>query len=122
MDWLPAALGAFLVACAAAFALLPLVRGTSQPTSITDAAAFHRFDIYRQVVELEFDHQVGKLSTEDYRQLSAELLSQAGQSLRDQRDDLAELDAEIEREIAAARAAFAAARSAHAERPAGTPS
>jgi hypothetical protein len=124
MDWLPTLLGVALVACAAAIALLPLVRGAPQLSSTSDSEpeSVDRFDLYRQVLELEFDHQVGKLSREDYQQLSTELLGQAGLSLREERTSLAELDEEIEREIAAARAAFAAARSARTERPAGTPS
>ena len=124
MDWLPTLLGVVLVACAAAIALLPLVRGAPQPSSTSDSepVAVDRFDLYRQVLELEFDYQVGKLSREDYQQLSSELLGRAGVSLREEQTNLAELDEEIEREIAAARAAFAAARSARTERPAGTPS
>jgi hypothetical protein len=124
MDWLPTLLGVALVACAAAIALLPLVRGAPQLSSTSDSEpeSVDRFDLYRQVLELEFDYQVGKLSREDYQQLSTELLGQAGLSLREERTSLAELDEEIEREIAAARAAFVAARSARTERPAGTPS
>jgi hypothetical protein len=124
MEWLPTLLGVLLVACAAVIALLPLLRGDSRhaSTSTSDGVPGERSELYRQVLELEFDHQVGKLSTEDYRQLSAELLGQAGVSLREERTGLVELDDEIEREIAAARAALAAARSAHAEKPAGTPS
>ena len=120
MEWLPTLLGVLLVACAAVIALLPLVRGDAQAAAASRGVPVDRIDLYRQVLELEFDHQVGKLSTEDYRQLSAELLGQAGVSLREERAGLAELDEEIEREISAARAAFAAARSVHAERPAPT--
>jgi len=56
-------------------------------------------------------------------------MAEAGQALRDEQGSIGELDEEIEREIAAARAAFAAARqwqdSERAEdrkRAAGTPS
>ena len=112
-DVLPTLLGIALVAAAAAFALLPFVRGVSE--SSNDAAepeplGTERGQLYRQVIELDFDRQLGKLSEEDYRELSAGLLSQAGQLLREERGTLGELDEEIEREIAAARAAFAAAR------------
>ena len=73
-------------------------------------------------MELEFDVQVGKLAAEDYEQLSRALLAEAGQALKQERGSTAELDAEIEREIAAARAAFAAARQTRrARKPAGTP-
>jgi hypothetical protein len=62
------------------------------------------------VLELEFDHQMGKLSRSDFEQLSAQLLAQAGQALSEERGSLSAIDEQIEREIAAARAAFAAAR------------
>jgi hypothetical protein len=121
MDWLPIALGVLLVTLAAAFTLLPLVRGAPPPASTSEPTPTERFELYRQVLELEFDVQVGKLAPDAGRELSSELLAQAGVSLRDERAGLAELDDEIEREIAAARAAFAAARSARPQRPAGTP-
>ena len=119
MEWAPTLLGILLVACATVIALLPLVRGAAQPESTSEAVPAERFELYRQVLELEFDHQLGKLSSDDFQQLSSQLLRQAGLSLHEERTGLAELDEEIEREIAAARAAFAAARSV---RTAGTPS
>jgi hypothetical protein len=122
MELLPTLIGVVLVACAAGFALLPLVRGAPSPSPASQPALRERYDLYRQVMELEFDYQVGKLAREDYEQLSAELLGQAGSLLREERGTLADLDAEIEHEIAAARAAFAAARAADAQRPAGAPS
>jgi hypothetical protein len=121
MDWLPIALGVTLVSLAAAFALLPLVRGAPASDSASQSQAGERVELYRQVLELEFDVKVGKLSADEARELSSQLLAQAGESLREERAGLAELDDEIEREIAAARAAFAAARTARPQRPAGTP-
>jgi cytochrome c-type biogenesis protein CcmI len=125
---IPTILGIVLVAAAAAFVLLPLARGPQIVAEVPEAAP-DRFGLYRQVLELEFDRELGKLSTEDFEQLSGELLAEAGQALRDERGAVGELDAEIEREIAAARAAFVAARawsnSEEAEdrkHPAGTPS
>jgi len=109
-DVLPIVVGIALVALAAAFALLPFARGTSVEPTVPDEPAVNRFDLYQQVVELEFDYQVGKLAEPDYKELSAELLAQAGQALREERGSVAEVDAEIENEIAASRAAFAAAR------------
>jgi hypothetical protein len=121
-DALPTILGIALVALAAGFALLPLARGSKAPEMTSEASlTTDRSLVYRQVLELEFDYQLGKLSTEDYHQLSAELLGQAGQLMREEHGDLAELDEEIEREIAAARAAFSAARqSGRSKRTAGT--
>ena len=69
-------------------------------------------------LELEFDQQTGKLSAEDFESLSRELLSRAGQLLHTQQAEgeavaarpETDIDAEVEREIAAARKAFARAR------------
>jgi hypothetical protein len=124
-DILPTILGIALVAAAAAFALVPFARAAT-PDPLFDPSepgSTDRFGLYRQVMELEFDVQVGKLAAEDYEQLSRALLAEAGQALKEERGNTAELDDEIEREIAAARAAFAAARQTRQTRkPAGTPS
>ena len=109
-DVLPTILGIILVAAAAAFALVPFARGVRDEALTSEAELPDRFVLYRQVLELEFDHQLGKLSAEDLAVQSRDLLAEAGQALRDERGSLGELDDEIEREIAAARAAFAAAR------------
>jgi cytochrome c-type biogenesis protein CcmI len=122
----PVILGVLLVALAAAAALLPLLRGApAQPatTPATDPADAERFALYRQVLELEFDQQTGKLSSEDFEVLSRDLLGQAGRLLHARQAEVAQaegepvaatpasdIDAEIEREIAAARKAFARAR------------
>jgi hypothetical protein len=118
MEWLPTVIGIALVTAAAALALLPLVRAAPR-ASLTPAepVSSERLALYRQVMELEFDLQLGKLSAADFEQLTAELLSQASVSMREERAGMHELDDEIEREIAAARAAFAAARSARAVTP-----
>jgi hypothetical protein len=121
-DFLPTLVGIALVACAAGFALLPLARGSRAAPVRAAAPASDRSLIYQQVLEVEFDYQVGKLSTEDFSLLSAQLLGQAGELMRAERGDIGELDDEIEREIAAARAAFAAVRrTAGSKRAAGTP-
>jgi cytochrome c-type biogenesis protein CcmI len=121
---LPTVMGIALVAAAAAFVLLPFARGARSEASASssESAPTDRFFLYRQVLEMEFDHQLGKLSTEDYQHLSNELLAEAGQALREERGSIGEIDAQIEAEIAAARAAFAAARSSTARKTAGTPS
>jgi cytochrome c-type biogenesis protein CcmI len=122
-ELLPTILGIVLVAIAAGFALLPLARGTRPAAESSNALEdTDRAPIYRQVLELEFDYQLGKLSSEDYHQLSAELLARASELMRAEQGELSELDDEIEREIAAARAAFSAAReSGRARRAAGSP-
>src|SRR5689334_10437810 len=105
-DFLPAVLGIILVAAAAAFVLLPFARGAqTERTLSADIGSVDRFTIYRQVLELEFDRDMGKLSSADFEHLSAELLAQAGGAMREERGTLGEVDKEIEREIAAARAA-----------------
>jgi hypothetical protein len=118
-DVLPSIIGILLVAVAAAFVLLPFARGAHVEATPSENAAQDRFGIYKQVLELEFDHQLGKLSTTDFEQLSRQLLAQAGEALRVERGTLSAIDAEIEREIAAARAAFAAARRAQPEKVVG---
>jgi hypothetical protein len=110
-DLLPSILGILLVAAAAVFVLFPFARGAqAERTMSADVGTPDRFGLYRQILELEFDRDMGKLSPADFDALSAELLAQAGEALREQRGTLGALDEEIEREIAAARAAFAAAR------------
>jgi hypothetical protein len=115
-DVLLTILGVALVAAAAAFALVPFVRSTRPSAWTSDELPTDRYALYRQVLELEFDFQVGKLAAADYEQLTAALLAQAGEALREERGSLGEVDEEIEREIAAARAAFAAARGMEASR------
>ena len=109
-DLLAAIVGIVLVAAAAAFALLPFMRASRSVDAAIEDSSPDRLGLYRQVLELEFDFQLGKLSSDDYDELSGRLLTQAGQALRQERGNLAEIDAEIEREIAAARAAFVAVR------------
>jgi hypothetical protein len=128
-DVLLTILGIILVAAAGAFALVPFARGARADAVTSEPAVPDRFVLYRQVLELEFDHQLGKLSAEDFKQQSSELMAEAGEALREERGSIGELDEEIEREIAAARAAFAAARqwqdterAEYRKRAAGTPS
>jgi hypothetical protein len=117
-DLLPSVIGIVLVAAAAAFVLLPFTRGAQVETIVSsELSSSDRFALYRQVLEMEFDRDMGKLSQADFEQLSAELLAQAGAALRDERGTLGAVDQEIEREIAAARAAFAAARQAGRAQP-----
>jgi hypothetical protein len=130
-DLLPSIVGIALVAAAAALVLLPFARGARADASpaIAEPGTPDRFAIYQQVLDMDFDRQLGKLSAEDYDKLSTELLGEAGQALREERGTLGEIDQEIEQEIAAARAAFAAARQGSSAKPArrrrkaaGTPS
>jgi hypothetical protein len=115
-DLLPSIIGIVLVALAAAFVLLPFARGAHTEQVVPTIVGADRMALYRQIMELEFDRDMGKLSQSDFDELSAQLLAEAGAALRAERGALSEVDDEIEREIAAARAAFAAAR-AHVRAP-----
>jgi hypothetical protein len=122
MDVLPAAIGILLVGLAAAFALVPFARGAPDDSETSPALPAHdeRLKIYGQVLELELDQELGKLSEDDYRALSSGLLAQASVLLQEERGVTTALDDELEQEIAAARAAFAAARKRTRRRAAGS--
>ncbi len=111
-DVLPTIIGIVLVAGAAAFALLPFAQGSASLADLAgpEVTQVDRFELYREIMELEFDLDMGKITPEDFQLLSTELLAEAGAALQAEKGSLGEIDAEIEREIAAARAAFAAAR------------
>jgi hypothetical protein len=122
MDVLPTVIGILLVGVAAAFALVPFARGAPDDTESSPALPAHdeRLKIYQQVLELELDQELGKLSEDDYRTLSGGLLAEASVLLEQERGATAALDDELEQEIAAARAAFAAARKRTRRRAAGS--
>src|SRR4051794_20907558 len=119
MEALPAAAGILLVLALVAFVLWPLVTASGELAAPgqTDFAA-ERLRLYRQVIELEFDVQTGKLAQEDYTQLSAQLLGQASALLSESGASEDEVEQEIEREIAAARRAISAHRATSSEVPA----
>lgn len=102
--------GVVVVAIAALFAFLPLARARRAPAecppSEPNDAAARRFAIYRQLLDLELDHRTGKLSAEDQALFTSELLAQATVLLREESQELEDLNAAIEREIAAARQAL----------------
>lgn len=120
-DLFPTIAGVLLVLVAAGIVLAPLARRGS--TESLDAAEADRtelrFRLYRQVLDLELDRDTGKLSTQDFQVLSTELLQQAVLLLEEHQPDDADLEAAVEREIAAARAAFQSLRRAHAAAPQG---
>lgn len=100
------ALGGLVVAAALAFVVLPLVRGTRSqvvtPPAPTPAEA--RAEIYRELLEADLDHRVGKITDEDYRALSEALLARAASLISVEDAESAAADQQIEREIAAMRA------------------
>jgi hypothetical protein len=120
MDTLPILLGVLLVVGVAAFALLPLMRPRQSNDLVVPVAeepALDRMRLYQAVIDLELDYQTGKLSQGDFERLSAELLAQAGDQLRTSDREHDDIDAQIEREIAAARRAFASARACSEAEP-----
>ena len=102
-------LAAIVVGAALAFVAWPLVRPT--PTSqqadpaASDEAAFasRRQAIYDEILELELDRQVGKLSDADFRELSEAALERAASVLAEADTSQAATDEYLEREIASVR-------------------
>ena len=113
-DLLPVLSGLAVVAAAAAFALWPLLnRAPSGPgAGEWPVASPTRFDLYRQVLDLEFEVQTGKLSPEDFAHLRADLLARAAADLRVGQTLEDTIDTEVEREIALARQALGGERPA----------
>lgn len=107
-DLLPTLAGLLLVVAAAIFASWPLLHRGSEPAAADSAMlsadpTAERLLIYKQVLELEFDLQMGKLSKADFEAVSAELLGQAAALLRAEGHEADSTDLQIEREIAEAR-------------------
>lgn len=110
--------GIVAVAGSALFTFLPLARSRRASAEILTAGpnntAPRRFAIYRQLLDLELDHRTGKLSAEDQAVFTAELLAHASALLQEESQDLGDLDAAVEREIAAARQALEVRRASEA--------
>jgi hypothetical protein len=106
-----AVVGLLIALAALLFVLYPLV--TTSPRAATvasiDEAAERRRDLYRQILELEFDQKLGKLDESDAREQSEQLLRQAAALLPADGTVPPDASAEIEREIAALRQALAGA-------------
>ena len=112
-DVLPTILGIVAGGRRGRFVLLPFARGVrsrrGRPRTSRSAPTVSA--LYRQVLELEFDHQLGKLSTEDYRAPVARAAwPKPGRRCAKNAAAWASWTRRSKREIAAARAAFAAAR------------
>lgn len=109
------ALGGLVVLAVLAFVVLPLVRRQGEQPVATPGTrpaselAAERAEIYRELVELELDQQVGKLAEADFRDLSEALLARAAALISQEEAQGSSVEAEIEREIAAMRAALKAA-------------
>jgi hypothetical protein len=108
-DLLPTAAGVLAVVFVALFAVLPLMRSPRAPSAAVEpveAVAAERQRLYRQVLELEFDRDTGKVSADDFEALSNDLLGRAAAHLRASRTAEQSIDDQVEREIAAARRAL----------------
>ena len=110
-------LGALVVLAVLAFVALPLVGGRSTAATVTDAPdpTLERAAIYRELLELELDLKVGKLAEADYREHSEALLARAAAIIAQEDASSTAADDQVEREIAAARAAFRQAETPPAE-------
>jgi hypothetical protein len=106
-----AALGLLLALAALLFVLLPVLR----PASTVQEAGrrgrereAQRRELYRQILEIEFDQRTGKIAPDDAQQLSERLLARAAQlvAVDGRQPTVADAAAEIEREVAALRRAL----------------
>ena len=104
-------LGTLAVLAALAFVAYPLFRRSDHAPPSAEAPetfAERRAAIYRELLELEFDHRVGKLSDADFRQLADACLARATALVAAEEQTTEALDARVEREVAAMRAAMQA--------------
>lgn len=101
-------LAALVVLAVLAFVVLPLVRGVKAAPGATVAltTAQERAAIYQELVELELDQRVGKVTEADYREQADVLLARAAALISEEDAQLSAADDQIEREIAAMRAAL----------------
>ncbi len=112
MSYLPAAVALLIGLVVIAYVVWPLL-STNAESLVSDADGdetlelIHRKDaILRNIKELEFDHQTGKLSAEDFNRLNFQLRQQAVALLKrieSSTPDLAKLDQDIELAIEEAR-------------------
>ena len=104
-----------LALAALAYVALPLLSGAGEPGSTLSPnpmaeAARVKSSALAAIVDLEGEHEMGKLSTEDLELLRRQPLGEALEALRVLRGTGGDLDAELEREIAQARSRLACAR------------
>ena len=104
-------LGTLAVLAALAFVAYPLFRRSDYAPPSAEAPetfAERRAAIYRELLELEFDHRVGKLTDADFRELADACLARATGLVAAEERSTEAVDARIEREVAAMRAALRA--------------
>lgn len=100
--------GAVALLAALCFVAYPLFRRSpvapAQPAE--PSFSVQRADVYRELLELEFDHRVGKLNDADFRQLTDACIARASALVAAEERTTKALNARIEREVAAMRAAL----------------
>lgn len=111
--------GAVVVLAALAFVAQPLFRraeAVTPPDESPESYAERRAVVYRELLELELDHRIGTLNDADFHQLSDACLARAASLVAAEEQTTEAVDARIEREVAAMRAALHA-HAAPDERP-----
>src|SRR3712207_3829627 len=101
-------LGAAVVVAVLAFVALPLLRRQTSAADLrrTVDPTAERTEIYRELIELELDQKVGKIAEADYWEISNAMLARAATLISQEDADARASDAQLEREIAEARAAL----------------
>lgn len=113
--------GAVVVVLVLVFVGWPLLRRqTTAPTAVSDGPdpARQRAAIYRELVELELDHRIGKVSAEDFREQSDVLLARAAALIVVEDAEAHTVDEQIEREIGSMREALRLAPTSVSKDPA----
>ena len=108
-------LGGLVVLAAIGFVALPLLRPQRSGVGEGDRApslAEQRAAVYRELLDAELDHRVGKLDEADFRTLADGLRARAALLLSEEEAALRQADEAVEREIAEHRAALRDARCA----------
>ena len=103
-----AVFGLLAALLALAFVLYPLLRPGpyAHGDSEAEELAERRRTIYQQILDVEFDQQLGKIDDADAYGLTDELLRQASALIAQESTTKRDADAEIEREIQAMRRAL----------------
>jgi hypothetical protein len=101
--------GALVVCAVLAYVGYPLVRHSQTGAALTGGegnSADERAAIYRELVELELDHRIGKVTVADFRELSDGLLARAAALIVAEGTETGTIEEQVEHEIAAMRTAL----------------
>ncbi|MCC7367632.1 MAG: hypothetical protein IT306_04380 [Chloroflexi bacterium] len=106
--------GSVLVVLVLAFVGWPLLRrqsGHAVTSALAPDPARQRASIYRELVELELDHRIGKVSADDFREQADGLLARAAALIVVEDAENHTAEEQIEREISSMREALKATSS-----------